>query len=373
MKRHKKKIGFVVNPIAGMGGRVGLKGIDGEEILQKARELGAEPLAPIRAIETLEVLREVKDVIQIITYPSEMGEVEVKQCDLNPIVIGAINQGRTTAIDTKKAIEDMMKMNVKIILFVGGDGTVRDISEVTGINIPVLGVPAGVKIHSAVFAVDPRAAARIVIKFLWEGLPLREVEIMDVDEEAFRKGHVSAKLHGYALAPYEPSLIQGSKIGSLIIEDEVRNQVAIAIFVNEMMKPNIVYILGPGTTTRTITDLLDEKKTLLGVDLLVNKKIIAKDVNENLILEAITGKKSWIIVTPIGGQGFIFGRGNQQISPTVIREVGLKNLTVIATKHKLRGLKNLRVDTGNSALDNKLRGYMPVIVDYREEHIVNVK
>jgi predicted polyphosphate/ATP-dependent NAD kinase len=373
LKRHSKKIGFVVNPIAGMGGRVGLKGTDGKAVLQKARALGAEPLAPVRAIETLEVLREIKDVIQIITYPGEMGEIEVKQCDFNPIVIGTIKQGRTTAIDTKKAIEDMMKMNVEIILFVGGDGTARDVSEVTEKNVPILGVPAGVKIHSAVFAVDPRAAARIVIKFLFEDLPLKEVEIMDVDEKAFRKGQISARLHGYALAPYEPSLVQGSKLGSLIIEDEVRNQVAIAIFVNEMMKPEIVYILGPGTTTRTITDIIDEKKTLLGVDLLVNKKIIAKDVNEKKILEAIANKKSWIIVTPIGGQGFIFGRGNQQISPTVIRKVGLKNLTIIATKHKLRGLKTLRVDTGNSALDDELKGYLPVIVDYREEHLVTVK
>jgi predicted polyphosphate/ATP-dependent NAD kinase len=356
-----------------MGGRVGLKGTDGEEILQKARVLGAEPLATVRAIETMEVLWTVKDVIQIITYPSEMGEVAVKKCNLNPIVIGSISQEKTTALDTKKAIDDMMKMNVKIILFVGGDGTARDILEVAGKKVPVLGVPAGVKMHSSVFAVDPRAAARIVIEFLWGDLPLREVEIMDVDEEAFRTGQVSTKLHGYVLTPYEPYLIQGSKIGSLRIEDEVHNQAAIAVFINEMMQPNVVYILGPGTTTRTITDLLDEKKTLLGVDLLVNKKIIAKDVNENQILEAIAGKKSWIIVTPIGGQGFIFGRGNQQISPMVIRDVGLENLTVIATKHKLRGLKNLRVDTSDSSLDDKLRGYLSVIADYGEEHVVRVK
>jgi len=356
-----------------MGGQVGLKGTDGEEILQKARALGAEPLANVRAIETMEVLWAVKDVIQIITYPSEMGEIAVKKCNLNPIVIGSISQEKTTALDTKKAIDDMMKMNVKIILFVGGDGTARDILEVVGKKVPVLGVPAGVKMHSSVFAVDPSAAARIVIEFLWGGLPLREVEIMDVDEEAFRKGQVSTKLHGYVLTPYEPYLIQGSKIGSLRIEDEVHNQAAIAVFINEMMQPNVVYILGPGTTTRTITDLLDEKKTLLGVDLLVNKKIIAKDVNENQILEAIADKKSWIIVTPIGGQGFIFGRGNQQISPMVIRDVGLENLTVIATKRKLRGLKNLRVDTSDSALDDKLRGYQPVIVDYGEEHVVRVK
>ena len=355
-----------------MGGRVGLKGTDGEEILRKAIGLGAEPVAPARARETLEALREVKDAIQLITYPHEMGEDEARKCGFNPTVIGSITPGRTTAIDTKKAVEEMMNLKVNLILFVGGDGTARDVYEATRKNVPVLGVPAGVKIHSAAFAVDPHAAARIAIRFLWEGLPLREVEVMDVDEEAFREGRVSARLYGYVLAPYEPSLIQGSKMASPTTEDEMRNQAAIAIYINEMMRPDTVYILGPGTTTRTIADLLDEKKALLGVDLLFNKKIIAKDVNEKQILEAIEGKKSWIIVTPIGGQGFIFGRGNQQISPAVIQKVGGESLTVIATRHKLRGLKSLRVDTGDPTLDDELRGYMRVVVDYREERVVRV-
>jgi predicted polyphosphate/ATP-dependent NAD kinase len=354
MNHHAHKIGFVINPIAGMGGRVGLKGTDGDEVLQKARALGAESLASVRAIETLKVLHEVEEAIQIITYPSEMGANVVKKCKLHPKVIGTINPGKTSAIDTKKAIETMMGMNVKIILFVGGDGTARDVLDVTGKTIPILGVPAGVKMHSSVFAINPRAAGRIVIKFLLEGLPLREVAIMDVDEVAFSMGQISAKLYGY-------------------IEEEVQNQAAIAIFIHEMMQPNVIYILGPGTTTRTITDLLGEKKTLLGVDLLVNNKIIAKDVNEKQILETIKGKSAWIVVTPIGGQGFIFGRGNQQISPEVIRRVGVKKLTVIVTKHKLRGVKNLRVDTGDPSLDDKLRGYRSVIVDYREEHVVKVK
>jgi predicted polyphosphate/ATP-dependent NAD kinase len=356
-----------------MGGRVGLKGTDGDAVLQKARALGAEPLASVRAMETLKVLHEVEEAIQIITYPAEMGANVVKKCKLHPIVIGTINPGKTSAIDTKKAIETMMEMNVKIILFVGGDGTARDVSEVTGKRIPILGVPAGVKMHSSVFAINPRAAARIVIKFLLEGLPLREVAIMDVDEVAFSRGLVSAKLYGYVLTPYEPYLMQGAKISSLTIEEEVQNQAAIAVFIHELMQPNVIYILGPGTTTRTITDLLEEKKTLLGVDLLVNKKIIAKDVNEKQILEAIKGKKAWIMVTPIGGQGFIFGRGNQQISPEIIRRVGLKKLTVMVTKHKLRGVKNLRVDTGDPSLDDKLRGYRSVVVDYREERVVKVK
>lgn len=372
MKNQSRKLGFLLNPIAGMGGRVGLKGTNGDEILRKAIGLGAVPLAPARARETLEVLREVKDTIQLITYPHEMGEDEARKCNFNPTIIGSITPRRTTALDTKKAVEEMMNLKVNLILFVGGDGTARDIYEVIGNNIPVLGVPAGVKIHSAVFAIDPIAAGRIAIRFLFKELPLREVEVMDVDEEAFREGQLSARLYGFALTPYEPTLIQGSKIASPTTEDELHNHAAIAIYINEMLRSDNVYILGPGTTTRTITDLLDEKKTLLGVDLLFNKKIIAKDVNEKQILDAIYGKKSWIIVTPIGGQGFIFGRGNQQISPAVIKKVGRDNLIVIATRHKLRGLKSLRVDTGEPSLDEELRGYMRVVVDYREEHVVKV-
>ncbi|MEM2614173.1 MAG: ATP-NAD kinase, partial [Nitrososphaerota archaeon] len=153
---------------------------------------------------------------------------------------------------------------------------------------------------------------------------------MDVDEEAFRLGRLSAKLYGYLLTPYEPILIQNSKIPN--IESDLRNLAAIAIYIIENMKSDILYIIGPGTTTRAIADLLNEKKTLLGVDVFLNRKIIAKDVNEEQLLNIINGRKAHIIVTPIGGQGFIFGRGNQQISSKVIRKVGIENITVIATR-----------------------------------------
>lgn len=197
---------------------------------------------------------------------------------------------------------------------------------------------------------------------------MREAEVMDVDEDAFRDGRVSAKLYGYMLTPHEPYLIQGSKIASPMTEDEMRNQAAIAIYVIERMEADVIYIVGPGTTTRTIGDLLDAKKTLLGVDLFRNKALVASDVNEGRILEEIEGKAAQIIVTPIGGQGFIFGRGNQQISPGVIRQVGLDNMVVVATEAKLAGLRCLRVDTGDPGLDEKLRGRrLRVITDYKTE------
>jgi predicted polyphosphate/ATP-dependent NAD kinase len=238
----------------------------------------------------------------------------------------------------------------------------------------VLGVPTGVKMHSALFAVSPQAAARVAIRYLWDGLPLREAEVMDVDEQAFREGRLSAELYGYMLSPYEPHLIQGNKLASPMTESEVRNQAAIAIYIIEEMKPDIIYIVGPGTTTRTIGDLLDAKKTLLGVDLFQNKRIIASDTNEKQIIQAVDGKAARIIVTPIGGQGFIFGRGNQQISSKVIRQVGLDNIVVAATKSKLDRLKSLRVDTGDTELDNELKAHeINVVTDYKSIQKVAVE
>jgi predicted polyphosphate/ATP-dependent NAD kinase len=258
-----------------------------------------------------------------------------------------------------------------LLVFCGGDGTARDIMNIVNTRLPVLGVPTGVKMHSAVFAFNPESAARTTARFLFDGLPLREAEVMDVDEKAFRNGRVSAKLYGYVLTPYEPDSIQSIKVASPISEDELRNQAAIAIYmIEEIMKPNVVYILGPGTTTRIITDLLNEKKTLLGVDLLCDRKVIAHDVNENEILNMIHEKKARIVVTPIGGQGFIFGRGNQQISSSVIRQVGTKNIIVIATKSKLSHLKKLRVDTSDPILDKELRGRINVITDYGEQYVM---
>jgi len=360
-----KTIGFIVNPIAGMGGAVGLKGTDGKTILNKAISLGAKPIASQRAETFLSELYLAKKSLKLIVGAGCMGENQAKKCGFTCQVIGE-RKKETTSEDTQNIAKEVVKAGVDLLVFCGGDGTTRDILKAVGMKVPVLGVPTGVKMHSALFAVSPQAAARVAISYLWGGLPLREAEVMDVDEQAFREGRLSAELYGYMLSPYEPHLIQGNKLASPMTESEVRNQAAIAIYIIEEMKPDIVYIIGPGTTTRTIGDLLDAKKTLLGVDLFQNKKIIANDVNEKQILDFISGKAAWIIVTPIGGQGFIFGRGNQQISPKVIRQVGLDNIVVIATKSKLDRLKSLRVDTGDTELENELKAHeINVVTDYK--------
>ena len=367
-----KKLGLIVNPIAGMGGRVGLKGTDGEEILQKALALGAKPVAPQRAIETFRELRALKGKFSLLTYPREMGEDEAREAGFEPEAVGSIVSGATTAEDTKRAAREMMGLGVDLIVVVGGDGTIRDVYDVIRRDVPILGVPAGVKLHSAVFAVDPKAAADIVMKFLWEELPLREAEVMDVDEEAYRSGRVSAKLYGYMLVPHEPSLVQGMKLASLEVEAEAGQQEAIAKHAVEAMEPGVLYLLGPGTTMRVVAEALGEEKTLVGVDIVCDGKVVARDVNERQILERIEGREARIIVSPIGGQGFIFGRGNQQLSPEVIRRVRKGNVVVLVTPQKLSTTPSLRVDTGDPQLDQEFRGFIRAVTGYRQTRMIRI-
>jgi len=360
-----KTVGFIVNPIAGMGGAVGLKGTDGKAILNQAIALGAKPIATQRAETFLTQLSPVKESLKLIVGAGDMGQNQAQNCGFNCKVVGE-NKKETTSEDTQFIAKGIVVAGIELLVFCGGDGTSRDLLKAVELKVPVLGVPTGVKMHSAIFAVSPQSAARVVATFLWGGLPLHEAEVMDVDEAAFRQGQLSAELYGYLLSPYEPHLIQGNKMASPMTENELENQVAIAININEEMNSDIIYIIAPGTTTRTISDLLDQKKTLLGVDLFQNKKIIAKDVSEKQILQAINGKAAKIIVTPIGGQGFIFGRGNQQISSKIIRQVGIDNIIAVATKTKLDRLESLRVDTGDPELDEQFRDHgIRVVVDYK--------
>jgi predicted polyphosphate/ATP-dependent NAD kinase len=338
-------------------------------------ELGAIASSPKRTLEALKHILPLADTIELVTYPHEMGENEAKECSLNPTVIGSIESGRTSSADTKRAARDMEGLKVDLVLFAGGDGTARDICDAVDAQVPVLGIPSGVKIHSGAFAINPASAGDLAAKFLRENLPLKDAEVMDIDEEAFRKGWVSARLYGYLRIPYERMLVQDVKVGTSHEEDEEYQKNVMAAYVAEEMEDDYYYIIGPGSTTKAIADELGFEKTLLGVDVIYRGKLVAKDVNEKQLLELIQGKKVKIVVTPIGGQGYIFGRGNQQISPDVIKRVGKPNIMVVATKRKLNSIisKPLLVDTGDEAVDRFLTGYIRVVVGYKEETVKKVK
>jgi len=356
-----------------MGGKVGLKGSDGEDILCQARKLGASETSPRRTIEALTKLTTLKDSFELITYPREMGEDEAHAAGLNPQVIGNITVGDTTSADTKQAARDMLELSLDLLLFSGGDGTARDISEVIDSKIPVLGIPTGVKIHSGVFAVSPTAAGVLASRFLrGEISRVHDSEVMDIDEEAYRGGVLSARLYGYMIVPHEDTLVQGSK--EAVVNQEDENLRAIAADIEEEMKPDTLYVLGPGGTITKLSKYLGFEKTLLGVDILENGKIIARDVNEKALFQYVKNRKTMIIVTIIGGQGFVFGRGNQQISPYIIRTVGKENIIIVATPEKLATLhgRPLLVDTGDRELDEELSGYVRIVTDYHRRVVYKI-
>jgi predicted polyphosphate/ATP-dependent NAD kinase len=371
-------LGLIVNPVAGIGGRVGLKGSDGAGVQRRALELGAVPQSLNRAIQALERIKPIDD-LEIITYPGEMGEDAARACGFEPTVIGSITPGETTPEDTRRAAREMLRLNVDLLLFAGGDGTARDIYNAVGDGIPVLGIPAGVKIHSAVFATNPINAGDLAVLVLQGRVSnLREAEVMDIDEDAFRRGVVSAKLYGYLKVPFQRRLVQGLKTPSS--PGEVASMRAIAYDVVGKMEDACLYIIGPGTTTRAITSRLGLNKTLIGVDAVLGGELVAADVNESQLLKLVGGRRAKIIVTPIGGQGCIFGRGNQQISPRVIKKVLADDdrpkgrIVVVSTPGKIHALggRPLWVDTGDRELDEMLSGYIRVITGYREQIVYKV-
>ncbi|MFB0523103.1 MAG: ATP-NAD kinase family protein [Candidatus Bathyarchaeia archaeon] len=369
------KIGFIVNPIAGMGGRVGLKGTDG--VLKKAIALGAKPVAPARAIEFLRKLKASELAIEIITCPSVMGANEAKATSFPAKILSMPLRSETTAEDTKVAVKHMIASKADLIVFVGGDGTARDIHDAmqTEDGIPALGVPSGVKMYSGIFAVNPSEAVEVVRAFAEKTAQMTDFEIMDTDESAIRRDHFSIRLHGFLKGPFVSMSVSGSKQLSPETLDEHENQLAIARFIVEEMDPKGTYILGPGTTVRCVADLLGVEKTLLGVDIYRNKSIV-KDVNEKKTIEEIRDfQNTWIIVSPIGRQGILLGRGNQQISPKIIRKVGKERIIVAATTRKLRNIDGnvLRVDTGDPEVDKMLGGYIRVVTDYSEWRLTQVK
>lgn len=366
-------LGLIVNPVAGLGGRVGLKGSDGREIQQRALDLGAEPPAPGRTASALEPLRALQPGLDILTYPGEMGEDAARRAGFTPKVVGQIAPGKTTADDTIAAGRELARRHADLILFAGGDGTARDLVRAVGESLPVLGIPAGVKVLSAAFAATPRAAGELARLFLeGQAAQLRSAEVLDLDEDAYRQGRVSPRLYGYLSVPFDRRLIRGRKSPSR--PDDHHALQAIAADIVDHMDDDVAYLIGPGTTTRPILSLLGLPKTLVGVDVVCGRSLLAQDANEAALLEVLRHHPARIVVTPIGGQGYLFGRGNQPISPAVIRIVGPENILVVSTPEKIHALcgKPLLVDSGDIEMDQRLSGYVRIVTGYGERIVYRV-
>ncbi len=364
------RLGLIVNPLAGLGGSVALKGSDG--VAQAALDKGAVAKAGVRTQNAFSVLEDVKDQIQVVTCPGDMGENVMRalgwQYDLIPGLV-LNTTGLSRAEDTKEAAIKLKALGVDLLLFAGGDGTARDICSVVEDAFAVLGIPAGVKIHSGVYGVTPKAAGEVV-RMLVSGelVDLKPQDVKDIDEEAFRNNQVKARLYGEMLVPEAGNFVQAVKQGGMEQEDLVLEDMA--AYISAEMEEDVLYLVGSGKTTLFIMDYLQLDNTLLGVDAVLNGKLVASDVSEQQILELlVVHEKAKIIVSVIGGQGHVFGRGNQQLSGDVIKKVGRSNLLILCTKSKLSDLSGrpLLVDTSDMELDKALAGYIEVITGFQDK------
>lgn len=369
----EKLVGFLINPVAGMGGAVGLKGTD--DLAEEAKERGAVPVSEMRGRHALAIIRKGLPGLKLsfLTAGGEMGERALRDSGLEFRVV--FNPASPSGPeDTRRVANAFLDCSADLIIFCGGDGTARDVitalHEAGMPHTPVLGIPAGVKMHSGVFAVSPQAAAGLALGFLKGDLRARETEIADVDEEMYRSGVLSTRLYGTARTPYAPAMVQERK---QIYEspDEETYKEEIAAFASEFMRDGSAYIIGAGTTTSRIAGFMGLEKTLLGVDVIMDGRIILKDASERDLLHIQDelenrGLETRIIVSPIGAQGFILGRGSQQISPAVIRKTSSKGIITVATPHKLQELEHLLVDTGDPDLDREISGSTLVVTGYRK-------
>lgn len=367
-----KKIGLLVNPIAGMGGRVGLKGTDGKDVLEKAILLGAAPEAQEKAYRALKKVVNLKDKFKILTASSSMGEDVCKKLGLCYEVIYK-NLDTTSALDSKEILKIFLKNEVDLIFFVGGDGTARDVYSVIQDKIAVIGVPAGVKIHSPVYGNTPEQSGNLLFEFInGEDLPVIEKDVIDIDEQAFRDDKVEVSLFGYLKVPFDQRYLQNRK--SPTPQSDNQAQVSIAYDIIDDMKDDVFYIIGSGTTPMYIMKELNLPFTVLGVDIIKNKKLIKKDCNEKDILDTIKDQRAILIVTPMGGQGYIFGRGNQQLSSNVLNKIKKEDIIIIATNGKLQSISqgHLIAYTMDKEIDKKLKGYYRVKIGYQREKMVYV-
>ena len=374
------KLGLIINPMAGIGGSVGLKGSDGRNIVEQALAQGAEPKAGERVSLALEKLAGV--ITQpILTIAGAMGSNVLEQAGIVHEVVMKTSSD-TSADDTFNAVLKLCENHIDLLLFAGGDGTARDVLDALNKNgqaenLPVIGIPAGCKIHSAVYAVTPSRAGELVTQ-LAQGKPLalKQAEVMDLDEDAYRAGKVSSRCYGYLSVPVDDARMQAMKQGG-VNHEEIAVQ-DIASDVVENMEDEVLYFIGAGTTTAAVMDELGLDNSLLGIDVVLNNELIASDVDEKAMLDLlidVPDKTAKIIVTAIGGQGHVFGRGNQQFSPAVIAKVGSRNIIVIATNEKLRSLQGrpLLLDTGSVELDKKLSGMKQIVTGFEQRTLYRLK
>jgi predicted polyphosphate/ATP-dependent NAD kinase len=360
-----RRIGLVVNPIAGMGGAVGLKGTDGAAGPARARQLGAVPRAVDRAALALRAITPLRSRFELVTCAGSMGEDAARVAGLVPVLLPLASSEPTTAADTRAATLALRTAGIELLAFAGGDGTARDVHAALGrSSLPVLGIPAGVKLRSAVFAPTPARAGAVMAAWLEAApgtVPLREAELVDIDLADLQADRLVQRLYGTALVPAPRSYVPAAKAAPQSADEAALDGLARELAAEA--EPGRLYLYGPGATTRGLLRAHGiEDGTLLGVDAVRDGRLVGRDLGEAAILDLLGHGPATIVTGVVGGQGFLFGRGNQQLGPRVLARVGRDAIVVVAGMEKLVALKPLQLitDTGDAAVDAGLAGWLRV-------------
>ena len=367
------RVALIVNPIAGMGGFVGLKGTDGAATVRRALGLGAKPTASSKTQRALRVFQSTGSTAEFLAPEADMGGGL-----LNELGIGFSPLPRfenASAASTRKAAAACSERNADLIVFAGGDGTARDVMEAVGTRVPMLGIPCGVKMHSGVFAVTPEAAGRLLADLARStggALRFREAEIMDADEDGVPPGRISTRLFGYARTPSVPRIVQSRKAAQTLSDEAMLN--ALGEEVASEFQKGVLYLAGPGTTAKKPLNALGLPSTLLGVDAAMDGRLVASDLTGPEAAELAERARTHIVVGVTGGQGFVFGRGNQQIGPGLIRKCWPEETTILASAEKLLTLPGgeLLADTGDPDLDDEVRGFKAVRTGPRRSIVMRI-
>ncbi|MAS80098.1 MAG: hypothetical protein CMA28_00505 [Euryarchaeota archaeon] len=377
------RVGVLANPDAGLGGRLGLKGSDGQADF--ARSKGAEDRSGPRMKLMLQHFAKIHRVgfeeIEWVTSRGRMGSDWMPmESYIESIDYVHESSGTTTASDTQLAVKNILDSGIQILVYSGGDGTTRDIVsalDAAGFpSMPVIGVPSGVKMHSGCFASSPRAAAEVLSAWIVGDLLVSSTEVLDLDEDLYREGKWVVRLYAEAFSPNSPRWMQGSKeLIQTESEDEIIQGLSDHIE-QSFIDDNRLIIWGSGGTLRSIGENLGYDLTTLGIDATVGNGQVGTDLDEAGLIEILTkhSGKMTLLLSPMGGQGFLIGRGNLQLSPEVIKIIGIDNVLGVVTPSKLLSVRALRIETGDETLDSEFssRKYLKILQGYRTTRILPV-
>ena len=376
------RLGLLVNPDAGLGGRLGLKGSDGQA--EYARSQGAKDRSGPRVKDALEHFANLHHDISDITWFTSKGRMGTdwfpENTEIGELITIHQSSDVTTVLDTSELVKSLIESSIDLLVYAGGDGTTRDIiSALESLNkseIPVIGIPCGVKMHSGCFASSPKAGAEVLSAWLKGELLVSSTEVLDLDEDKYRNGEWAVRLYAEAKTPASPRWMQGAKMRvEATGEEEIIE--GLANHVSELLITETRLIIwGSGGTLRTISNMVGFQGTVLGIDASLGNKQVGTDLNEEQLLNLISSHSGEVtlLLSPMGGQGFLIGRGNLQLSPNVLKGININDILGVVTPAKLLSVRRLRIETGDYELDKKFaeKKYLKVLQGYRTTRVLPI-